>query len=207
MRSATARRSRSRRAQARLAAVLSATAALLLAVTVVWQSASAGFTDSTAALRPTVGAGAITLTDDDSEGKLFTVTGLKPGDTTGPRCLTVRSTNSTAGANARLSDVRLYVTGVTSSRSLANWLTVGVRIGTGGGFGDCTGFQSAAQVFTGHLADLPADGWSNGRDVWDAPAAGETRTYEITVTLDNATPNSAQGGSAGATFVWESRFQ
>ncbi|GAB4081139.1 hypothetical protein GCM10028783_20870 [Modestobacter muralis] len=184
----------------------SATGALLLAVTVVWQSASAGFTDSTAPLRATAGTATITLTDDDAEGKLFTVTGLRPGDSTGPRCITVRSTNSTVGPTARPSDVRMYATGLSSQRSLAGWLTVGVRIGTGGGYAGCTGFQSKAQVFSGHLTDFPADSWSNGRNSWTAPAAGETRTYEITVTLDAATPTSAQGGSAGATFVWESRF-
>ncbi|MCZ2827434.1 hypothetical protein O2W14_01125 [Modestobacter sp. VKM Ac-2986] len=206
MRSATARRPRSRRARARLAAVASATGALLLAVTVVWQSASAGFTDSTAALRATAGAATITLTDDDAEGRLFTVTGLKPGDSAGTRCIVVRSTNSTVAPTARTSDVRLYVTGATSTRSLASWLNVGVRIGTGGGTAGCTGFQSQSQVFSGRLADLPADSWSNGRASWSAPAAGQTRTYEITVSLDQDTPLSAQGGTAGATFVWESRF-
>lgn len=198
MRSATARRPRSRRARARLAAVASATGALLLAVTVVWQSAAAGFTDSTAPLRATVGTATLTLTDDDAETRLFTVTGLKPGDSAGTRCISVRSTGT------RPADVRLYVTGVTNVGSLANWLDVGVRIGTGGGTAGCTGFQSQAQVHSGRLAAFPAGAWSNARSVW-TPAAAETRTYEITVSLDPNTPLSVEGGTAGATFVWESR--
>ena len=206
MRSATARRPRSRRAQARLAAVASATGALLLAVTVVWQSASAGFTDPTSPVRATFGTSTITLTDDDQEAKLFTVTGLKPGEKAGTRCITVRSTNSSPGSTNRLSDVRMYVTGESNDRSMADWLTVGVRIGTGGGAAGCTGFASQAQVYSGRLADFPADSWSNGSKIWSAPAAGQSRTYEISVALDPDTPTSVQGGSAGATFVWESRY-
>jgi hypothetical protein len=201
MRSATARRPRSRRAQVRLATVLSTTAALLLAVTVVWQSASAGFNDSTAALRPVIGTGTVTLTDDDSEGKLFTVQDLKPGKSAGTRCITVRSTTST-----RPADVRMYVTGASSTQSMYGNLNVVVRIGTGGAYGTCSGLTSATQLYSGRLADFPTDGWAKGKQVWTAPAAGQTRTYEITVSLDPATPLSVQGGTAGVTFVWESRL-
>ena len=201
MRSATARRPRSRRARARLATLLSATGALLLAVTVVWQSASAGFTDPTSPVRATFGTGTITLTDDDREATLFTVTGLKPGESAGTRCITVRSTTSSTPA-----DVRLYVTGASSTKSLRSYLNVGVRIGTSGAYGTCMGFRSQAHVFSGRLSDFPADGWSNGRQVWTAPAAGDSRTYEITVSLDASTPTSAEGGTAGVSFVWESRL-
>jgi len=198
MRSTTARRPWSRRARARLATTLSATGALLLAVTVVWQSASAGFTDATAPLGATVGTATLTLTDDDAGRALFTASGLKPGNSTARKCVTVRSAPSTKPV-----DVRMYVTG-SPDRVVAGNLTVTVRVGTGGSYASCTGFQSQSSV-TRHLADLPTT-WSSGVLSWSAPAAGGSRTYEITATLDATTPTSAQSRTTGVTFAWESHF-
>jgi hypothetical protein len=201
MRSTTARRSWSPRGRARTAAVLSSLGALLLAVTVVWQSASASFTDGTAAVRATAATATISLTDDDAETRLFTVTGLKPGDSTAARCITVRSLPT-----LRASDVRMYVTGASSSRSMYSYLNVTVRFGTSGAYGSCTGFKPLSQLYTGRLSAFPTDSWSNGTQVWTPPATGEYRTYEVTVSLSGSTPTSVQGGTAGVSFVWESRW-
>ncbi|MFQ1004125.1 hypothetical protein [Modestobacter sp. SSW1-42] len=197
MRSATARRPRSARARARLAAAASAVGALLLAVTVVWQSAAAGFTTTTPPLTATAGAATITLADDDAGSALFSVAGLKPGDSAGTRCITVRSTSS------RPVDVQVFVEGI-SDRTLAGWLDVGVRVGTSGGFAGCTGFRSQAQVFSGRLTGFPTR-WATGQPTWTAAAAGQARTYEVTLTLDPNTPTTAQGRTAAVTFVWEGR--
>lgn len=195
MRSTTARRPRSPRARARLAAAASATGALLLAVTVVWQSAAAGFTTATPPLAASATAATVTLADDDSGNRVFSVTGLKPGDSTGPRCVTVRSTSQ------RQVDVQLYVRDVTGE--LADHLTVGVRVGEGGSSAGCAGFRSRSQVFSGRLTAVPTR-WAAGQPTWAAPA-GEVRTYEVTVSLDATTPNDAQNTTAGMTFVWEGR--
>ena len=205
MRSATARRPRSRRARARLATLVSATGALLLAVTVVWQSASAGFTDPTPPVRASFGTATISLTDDDAAVRLFTATGLKPGDTA-TRCIAVTSTSTLPV------DVRLYVTGRSSTNQLSRWLTFSVRAGTGGSSSSCTGFtpSSTTPLWTGPLSSFPADSWDVGIQGWTttnttgAPAT-TGRTYQVVYTLDPSTPASVQSGTATATFVWESR--
>ena len=196
---AAARRPPSRRARARLATVLSAAGALLLAVTFVWQSASAGFTDSTTALRAGTTTGTVVLADDDKEAKLFSSTGLTPGQSAGTRCIAVTSTG-TAPA-----DVRLYATGASTSQALSSWLDVTVQIGTGGAYAGCSGFKPSAVVFSGRLATFPADSWSAGKASWTTTGGTETRTYQVTVGLAAGAPKSVQGGSAAATFVWEAQ--
>ena len=199
MRSATARRPRTRRARTRSATVLAATGALVLAVAFVWQSASAGFTDSTTAVRPAVATGTVVLADDDKEGKLFSFTGLTPGQSAGTRCIAVTSTG-TAPA-----DVRLYATGASTSLGLSSWLDVTVQIGTGGAYAGCSGFKAAAVVYSGRLASFPANSWSAGKASWNTNGGADTRTYQVTVGLAADAPKSVQGGSAGATFVWEAQ--
>jgi hypothetical protein len=205
MRSATARRPRSPRARARLATVVSATGALLLAVTVVWQSASAGFTDPTAPVRAGFGTGTIALTDDDAAVRLFTATDLKPGDTA-TRCIAVTSTSTLPV------DVRLYVTGRSSTNQLSRWTTISVRVGTGGSSSSCSGFTAnpTTALWTGSLATFPADSWDVGVQGWTTTnttgaQATAKRTYQVTYTLDPSTPATVQSGTAAATFVWESR--
>ena len=194
MRSATARRPRSRRARARLATVVSATGALLLAVTVVWQSASAGFTDPTAPVRVTVGSGTVSLSDNDSGTALFSVAGLKPGDSVPKRCITVTSTG-TAPA-----DVRVHAALSSVSRSLPSYLDVTVRFGTG----SCTSFASQGTAYSGRLSGFPGS-WSAATTNWSTTAAGQSRVYEISATLVSGTPSSVGGGSADVTFTWEAQ--
>ena len=206
MRSSTARRPRSPRARARLAAVLSALGALLLAVTVVWQSASASFTDGTAAVRASAATATIALIDDDAGSKLFSATGLKPGDT-GTRCIAVTSTST------QPVDVRLFVTGRSTSSPMNSWLKLTVKTGTGGSSASCSGFTASptTAVFTGTLSAFPADSWDVGVQGWTtaSPATGtsltEKRTYQIAYTLDANTPANVQSSAATASFVWESR--
>jgi hypothetical protein len=205
MRSTTARRPRSRRARTRLAATLSATAALLLAVSVVWQSASAGFTDATATLKPGITAATLALTDDDAATRLFSVSGLKPGDTA-TRCIAVTSTSTVPV------DVRLFVTGRSSTNQLGTWLKLTVKAGTGGSSSSCGTFVAnpTTALYTGSLSSVPADTWDAGVQGWTTTnttgtAATAKRTYQLTYTLDTSTPTSVQNGAASATFVWESR--
>jgi hypothetical protein len=205
MRSTTARRPRSRRARTRLAATLTATAALLLATTVVWQSASAGFTDSTAALRPSISSAALALSDDDAATRLFSASGLKPGDTA-TRCIVVTSTSTVPV------DVRLYVTGRSSANQMGNWLKVSVKAGSGGSSSSCGTFapNPTTALYSGSLSAFPADSWDAGVQGWTTATTTGTsttvkRTYQITYTLDAGTPTYVQNGTAAASFVWESR--
>jgi hypothetical protein len=48
--------------------------------------------------------------------------------------------------------------------------------------------------------------YANGLGTW-APTgtAPETRTFQFTYTVDAATPNTSQGGTAAIGFTWESQ--
>ncbi|WP_222195736.1 hypothetical protein [Modestobacter italicus] len=179
---------------------MSAAGALALATALVWQSAYAGFTDTTAAVPlPTVTTGTVALSDD-AGGTLFTVSGLKRGDS-GTRCISVTSTGTVPAG------IRMYATGRSDTNGLASALRLTVRIGTGGGYADCAGFRSNASVYDGTLAAFPTDRWADGLGTWTTSGdpAGEQRTYEITYSLPVNTQGTVQSGSATVTFVWEAQ--
>ncbi|MGY1844496.1 hypothetical protein [Modestobacter sp. SYSU DS0875] len=192
-----------RHGRARHGVVGCAVAALALATALVWQSSYAGFTATTPAhALPTISTGTVTLTDDDAEGTLFTVDGLKPG-ASDRRCIVVTSQGTLPAT------VRLYVTGVSSRKGLADHLRLTVRSGTGGTFAGpggsgCSSFRSQNTVYDGTLSAFPADDWARGRGGWDTTGtSAEQRTYEVKYTLPAGTPLTVQGGSATATLVWE----
>ncbi|OMQ15650.1 hypothetical protein A7K94_0207995 [Modestobacter sp. VKM Ac-2676] len=181
--------------------VVSTAGALVLGTALVWQSAYAGFADTTAAVPlPTVSTGTVVLSDDDAGGTMFAVPGMKPG-ATGKRCLTVRATGSAPVG------VRMYVTGRSDTRGLAGELRLTVRIGTGGSYARCAGFRPEGSVYDGALAAFPADRWATGMGDWTTAGnpAGEQKTYELTYALPADAPASVQGGSATVTFVWEAQ--
>ena len=79
--------------------------------------------------------------------------------------------------------------------------------GSGGSFGDCTGFSSVQTVYTGTLAGFVAahSSFANGAGSW-APTGGapaDNMTYQFVVTLQDN--NLAQGLTTTATFTWEAQ--
>ena len=187
------------RRRRRLRVLLPAVAAVLVATTVVWHAAYAGFSTTTAARAlPTVTTGTVVLADDDSGARMFTATGLKPG-ATATKCIKVTSTGSVPAT------VRLYGTGLSTTNSMSRYLTLAVYVGTGGSTASCSGFNGSS-VYNGSLAGFPIDSYANGVGPWTTTGATtETRTYAVVYTLSSSTPTSVQGGSAGVTFVWEAR--
>lgn len=166
---------------------------------VVWQSAYAGFSASSAPVTARVATGTLVLTDDDAASTLFTAANVKAGGT-GTRCIQV-----TAGGSAP-STVRLYGTARSNTNNLAGALRLTVRVGTGGSTASCSGFVSAGTVYDGTLAGFTAAGFAAGLGSWNAPGGTpQNRTYHVTWTLPVDAPRSAQGGSAAVTFVWEAR--
>ena len=188
---------------ARVGTAAAAGLALLTAAGLVWHSAYAGFSDATTTRTLlTLSTRTITLTDDDAGGNLFAVTGIKPGSS-GSRCVQVTAAGSSPV------DVRLYATGVTTTNGLSSYLTFTVTDGSGGSYKDCKGFTALAgdpgQVWSGALSAAPRS-WSAGKQVWTTTgSAPQTRTYRLDWSLPSTTPSTAQGGSAGATFVWEAQ--
>ena len=82
-----------------------------------------------------------------------------------------------------------------------------MRRGSGGSFGDCTGFSSAETVYSGTLDGFVAThtSYGTGAGTW-APTGGgpdDDMTYQFEVTLQD--DNAAQGLTSTATFTWEAQ--
>jgi hypothetical protein len=153
-----------------------------------------GRRDTDPAYERTAALAAASLTDDDKGHALFTTAELVPGSVV-TNCLEI-----IYGGPATPATVRLAAFDV--SGTLAPSLSVRVLAGTGGRFGDCTGFTGTA-VYEGSLDGLaaPAAGSTvpSGVDTGWTPVSGDARTYQITVTV---APNVAQGVSCTATLRW-----
>jgi hypothetical protein len=164
----------------------------------VWQASQAAFSDTTENPANTWDAGTVIIGDDDSGTAMFTATGLKPGST-GTKCLAVTYTG-TLTAN-----VKLYATAATGT--LMPYLDLTVAEGTAGTFAGCGAFAVAATPFTGTLTDFKDDHADFGTGVGNFNGATNptTKVYRFTWTLNAATPDSVQGGTAAATFVWEAQ--
>ena len=178
---------------------------------VVTGSSYSVFSSTTANAPDAWSAGTVTLTDDDSNVAMFTVTGMKPGST-GTKCIQVTS-NGTLPSTVKLYKSLTSPTYATTN-ALATYINLTVTQGTGGTTANCGGFTplpSNSAVFTGTLAGfastatdfasgLPATG------TWAPTGTGsEARSYQFTYTLDSAAPNTTQNGTATIGFTWEAQ--
>lgn len=107
-----------------------------------------------------------------------------------------------------VSPIVLYAALEPGANALADSLEVTVERGAGGHFGDCGDFEADARV----IDHLPLRELATTHGDFDSGVPTltpvQTRTsvsYLFTVTLNPATPDSLQGGVAGATFTWEVR--
>jgi hypothetical protein len=127
------------------------------------------------------------LASDDGGAALFDDVLLAPGRQQ-RNCIEIVYDGDASAA----SPVRILATDVAGG--LAPALRIVIEEGTGGGFGDCTGFAGQT-LFDGVLASLadPAEG------AW-TPAPGERRTYRVT-TFVEADP-SLQGAHTAAGLTW-----
>jgi hypothetical protein len=177
-------------------------AALLVSGIVVGQASYSAFNSTTSNPTNNWSAGTVALSDDDSNTAMFTATALKPGST-GTKCIAVTSAGSLA------SDVNLYGTSPATTNALSTYIHLAIVQGTGGTSGSCTGFTPLAtgsSLFTGTLASFgtTATNFATGLGTWTpAGTVPETRTFEFTYTVDPATPNTSQGGTASIGFTWE----
>ncbi|MFD1713686.1 TasA family protein [Amnibacterium flavum] len=179
-------------------------AALVLSGLTIAGASYSAFSATTTNPTSNWAAGTVSLSDDDSTTALFTASNLKPGST-GTKCIVVSSSGSLPSA------VKLYGTAAATTNALSSSINLSVVQGTGGSFGSCTGFtalSSGSSLYNGTLAAFGTShtGYSNGLGNW-APTgtATETRTYQITYTVDAAAPNTTQGGTAALGFTWETQ--
>jgi hypothetical protein len=184
---------RSRRAMAYRA--LAMAASLGFVSVLVMTSSRAAFVDTTDNTSNQFSAGTVVLNDDDAGSVLFDVDDLAPTESR-QNCINVSYTGSLAA------DVRLYGA---ASGSLAPYLTVRIDVGTGGSHDDCGPFTLGSTLYTGTLADFAAarTNFANGLTGWNGATNPSSRTYRITVTLQD--DNAAQGRSATADFTWEAQ--
>lgn len=176
-----------------------AIAGLAMVSGLVFQTSSAAFSGTTTNTGNSFAAGTVSLTDDDSGSAMFSLTNLKPGDSS-TKCIELTYTGSLA------SSIKMYGA-IGGGTSLGQYLTVTITSGTPGTFADCSTF-SGTQIYTGTLANFATTytNWSNGlSDANFAPDSnGDTRAYKFVVTLQDN--NSAQGLTATSTsFTWEAQ--
>jgi predicted ribosomally synthesized peptide with SipW-like signal peptide len=166
------------------------------------------FTATTATAGNSFAAGTVAIGDNDSNGAMFSLSGLKPASTDSG-CIQVTFTGSLA------SNVTLY--GTTGGTGLDQYIDLVVTRGTvsSGGFDDCTNFSADAPNYIGSGAGVIYSGTLQGfgdnfaAGITDAPTAteswsnNETHAYKFQVTLQDN--NAAQNLTATQTFTWEAR--
>ena len=182
----------------------------LLLVGVVGATAGLGtfsaFSSTTDNNGNTFAAGSVTIADNDAGSALYTVSNAKPGGSTASCILLTYSGTLDA-------DVKLYTS--SSVNAFASNVDLTVEKGTGSGaFPSCTGFSAQSTIYSGTLANFASTKNSYANGILAFPGAqtkwgaGDTLVYRFTVTLNAATPNSAQGGTSGShNFTWEARNQ
>lgn len=179
--------------------VVSTAGALVLAATLVWQSAYAGFTDQTATLTATAGSATVQLTNDvEGVAMALTLDQLRPGEG-GSQCVEVTSTGSVPAL------VKLYAENRTGGSTLLSQLTFSWSAGTGGGGnGSCAGYTPSGSAYNTTMSSFPVT-YDSGALPWTTTGspAGESRTYQLTYKLADGAPASVKGTSAKITFVWE----
>lgn len=184
---------------------VAAVAAALVAVSaMVLRTSSAAFSDTTNNAANNWNSGSVVLNDDDGStdglgngtggSAMFNVTNLAPGDVA-TRCITIEYDGSIPTA-----DIKLYGS---QSGELAQYVNVTVERGTGGGFGNCTGFTADATggaVYTGKLNAFPTT-LAAGVGLYSTTTTPSAKVFRFVTTIDDT--NAAQSKSATATFSWE----
>jgi hypothetical protein len=189
---------------AKIASLVAVPAAVAVSGLVVSQASYSAYSATTVNPTNNWATGTVALTDDDTNTAAFSVADLKPGST-GTRCIAVTSTGSLP------STVKLYATDQATTKDLAAHMRLTITQGTGGSFGDCTGFTplaSGATLYDGTLErfGLSATGYTSGIGTW-TPRGGadETRTFRLVYGVDADAPDSTQGGTAAGGLTWEAQ--
>lgn len=194
-----ARFTMSERSRSRRFHLLVGLMSLLFVSALVVRTSEAVFSDTTDSASNQWTAGDVILVDDDLGSSMFTVANMKPS-TPEVECITVTYQGS-LDAN-----VRIYGS-LTAGDGLDDYLDLTVERGSGGSFGDCTGFSSTEAVYSGTVDGFTTThtNFASGAGTW-APTGGapdDDMTYQFTVTLQD--DNAAQGLTTTATFTWEAQ--
>jgi hypothetical protein len=179
--------------------VLSSAGALAVTAALVWQSAYAGFTDTTTNLPASITTGTVAVSNNVEGYGSLTLPEMRPG-VSATQCVIVTSTGS------KPAQIRLYGQN-RSTTAVTNYLNFEWSSGSGGGVnGDCAGFVASGTPLSVSMAKFPTD-YAAGVLLWDTAGgtATESRTYRLTYTMSSSAPTNTKGTSAGITFVWEAQ--
>ena len=159
-------------------------AAAVMAIGFAWAFASPASSAQASA--------SISIFDDDGGQAMFTnAVLLGPGQPVSA-CISI-------GASTDTPQDAVALAAADVAGDLLPYLTVTIDRGTGGHFGDCTGF-SGATVYSGLLTDLAAADNGGGVDTGWHPQTAPTESFRITVLVDPAL--TTQGLTAQGRFVW-----
>ena len=180
----------------RVAAFVAIPAALIASAAFVGNASYSAFSDTATNSGNTWSSGSVTLANDAGSA-MFTANNLAPG-AVGSNCIKVTNTSTLP------TTTKLYAA-VGAQAALNSQLTITVTQGTGGSFGNCSGFTadaSGSQVYTGTLANLISTrtGFANGAVT--SLASASNKTFKIDYSLSSTAPQATQGS---ASFTWEAQ--
>jgi hypothetical protein len=156
-----------------------------------------------------VTAGSVTLSDNDGDSALYTLTAAKPGDSKAS-CIKVTYSGS-LDAN-----VRIYTPSTIGELGPSVNLKIEPGTQTTPSFPSCTGFtpDSGGALFEGTLASFGSERNSYANGIADFPGAAtkwatnDSVVYRVTATLSASAPDSAQGKTTGTHVIrWEAQNQ
>jgi hypothetical protein len=182
-------------------ALVAVLAGVLGSGAMVWRASEAAFSGTTENPTNNWTSGTVSLSDDDSNAALFTVSNMTPTvNNTGVKCIEVTYTGSVTLTNP----VKLY--GATGAGALAGYINLTVESGTGATFSSCTGFTGGTTIYpTGLLSTFGATytNYANGLSTVWTPTPGQKRAFRFTYTLLD--DNNAQGKTCSMPFTWEAQ--
>jgi hypothetical protein len=166
--------------------------------TLVWSASNAAFSGTTVNPNDTWAAGAVSLTDDDSNSAMFSASGLTPASSPLVKCIVVTYGGSVSAP------VKLYGA-VPTGTGLGAYLNLTVEIGTVGAFVAGCGAFSGATIFSGTIAAFATHtDWASGVDsTWTPTAATQNRVFRFTVTVAN--DPLGNGLTCTMPFTWEAQ--
>lgn len=184
-----------------LVPVIGVLVGVLLCSTMIWRTSSALFSGTTSNPSNSWATGTVSLSDDASSTALFSngTDGTLTGGQTLTKCIKV---TYTGGVTTGVS-VKLYGT---ATGALAPYLNLTIDQGTGGVFGNCTGFSvTSAGIYSGTASGFAtaSTNFATGVGSWAPSTTGATMTYRMAITVQNS--SAAQNLVASGGFTWEAQ--
>jgi len=170
----------------------------------VWQGSNAAFSSHTRNVGNSWETGSVALTDDDNGSAMFNEQNLTPGDA-GSKCIVVTASSSVPGV------VKFHLDDL-AANGLEDYIQFKMEMGTGGSFGDCTGFVPTAIHDFEPLALQVTQhtDYTNSILPWTTTgvASGESMSYRFSWAfdvglMDQNGINALQGTAASVNLEWE----